>query len=255
MLKISIIGYGKLAHHLVQRCKSCKEIRIHQILVRYKPATDDTSLEFIDDITLLDDNTDLIILTVQDKNIEDVSQNIPFVHVPIVHTSGVKSSLLLERFDHYGVWYPVQTFGVGSTINWEKVPICILNSDEIIGDILQKFTALLGCKAYAITEDQRQYLHLAAVFSNNFTNHLLTYVEKILSSRSIDKALITPLLRQTIDNFEVISPELAQTGPAVRNDVSTMESHIELLYSLHLDDAISVYRTLSQSIALSQSKT
>lgn len=247
MLKISIIGYGKLASLLVDKINEIDAIHINQILVRNTFPTK-SLLPFISKFEELSPDIDLLLLAVQDKHIEFVAQRIPFRHIPIVHTSGTVASAVLHKFHHYGVWYPVQTFGTRTDLDWDTLPVCLLSSDDTIKFLLRDFTELLGCHGHNIEEHQRQFLHLAAVFANNFTNHLLFHSESILQIGGLDKSLLMPILQQTIQNFPYLSPLDTQTGPAVREDFFTMEKHLNLLQSLSMDDATILYKAISDSI-------
>ena len=75
----------------------------------------------------------------------------------------------------------------------------------------------------------RKRLHLASVFACNFTNRLMGIAKEILSESGIDFRVMLPLLRQTISKLDNMTPEEAQTGPAVRNDFGVMDAHIKML--------------------------
>ncbi len=252
MLKISIIGYGKLAKLLVKKINEIDTIQINQILVK-NTLSSKLSLPFISKIEELSSDMDILLIAVQDKHIEDIAQLIPYTHIPIVHTSGTVSSTVLQKFEHYGVWYPVQTFGSHSQIEWNTLPVCLLSSDHLTKRLLRDFTDRIGCQGYVIEEHQRQYLHLAAVFANNFTNHILLHTERILQKGALDKSLLMPLLQQTLQNFAYLSPRDTQTGPAVRDDFMTMKKHRELLKKLSMEEAAMLYEAISDSIIHSKS--
>jgi predicted short-subunit dehydrogenase-like oxidoreductase (DUF2520 family) len=251
VLKISIIGYGKLASLLVDRIQNIDTIQINQIVVR-QPLSAKITLPFITKIEELSTDIDVLIVAVQDKHIATVADSIPFTHIPLVHTSGTVSSTALQRFNHYGVWYPVQSFGNYTVLDWHTLPVCMLASDESTKLLLRDFTNHLGCIGYDIAEHQRQYLHLAAVFANNFTNHMLLHAENILLEGGLDKSLLMPLIQQTLQNFKHVSPIHSQTGPAVRDDISTMEKHLKILHSLSMDDAATLYQAISDIISHSK---
>ena len=85
----------------------------------------------------------------------------------------------------------------------------------------------------------------AAVFANNFSNHLFYLGGKICSENQLSFSILKPLIKETVDKLEVLSPYEAQTGPAKRNDQNTLEAHLSILESdLHKD----IYTLLSQSL-------
>jgi hypothetical protein len=72
-------------------------------------------------------------------------------------------------------------------------------------------------------------LHLAAVFCNNFVNHIYVLTEDYCKKETIDFKLLLPLIKETAERLEDISPSQSQTGPAIRNDRPTIEKHLALL--------------------------
>jgi hypothetical protein len=72
-------------------------------------------------------------------------------------------------------------------------------------------------------------LHLAAVFCNNFVNHLYTLTEQYCHREGIEFRLLLPLIKETAVRLEEVSPSQSQTGPAVRNDRVTIDKHLKML--------------------------
>jgi predicted short-subunit dehydrogenase-like oxidoreductase (DUF2520 family) len=72
-------------------------------------------------------------------------------------------------------------------------------------------------------------LHVAAVFANNFSNHMYTLAEKILKKETISFGLLRPLIRSTAENVQYRSPSEVQTGPAKRGDEEILKAHLEIL--------------------------
>jgi predicted short-subunit dehydrogenase-like oxidoreductase (DUF2520 family) len=97
-----------------------------------------------------------------------------------------------------------------------------------------------------LDSSQREVLHLAAVFTNNFANHMLFWAKTLVDAEGLDFNLLRPLARETVEKAFFLTPELAQTGPARRGDLKTMQSHIEQLQAN--PELISLYKTLSASI-------
>jgi predicted short-subunit dehydrogenase-like oxidoreductase (DUF2520 family) len=77
--------------------------------------------------------------------------------------------------------------------------------------------------------EERRTLHLAAIFSNNFVNHMLTIAKEILDSKNLDFNILKPLINETVDKIHKLDPENAQTGPAIRNNNEIIVNHIKAL--------------------------
>ena len=72
---------------------------------------------------------------------------------------------------------------------------------------------------------RRLKLHVAAVFANNFTNHLLGIADVLLAEADLPTDLLAPLVLETVDKALANPPFAVQTGPAVRHDLPTLAAH------------------------------
>ena len=93
--------------------------------------------------------------------------------------------------------------------------------------------------------NKREALHLAAVLVNNFTNHLFTEAKNLCASHQLPFNLLLPLIKETVDKLDVLLPQEAQTGPAIRNDQHTIEKHLNLIGDPVLKK---IYLTLTSAI-------
>ena len=88
-------------------------------------------------------------------------------------------------------------------------------------------------------------MHVAAVFVNNFTNHLYQIGSEICEKNQVPFEILKPLITETANKIMVISPNDAQTGPAKRNDIATIEAHEAFLAN---QNHLNIYKILTQSI-------
>ena len=93
---------------------------------------------------------------------------------------------------------------------------------------------------------QRRKMHLAAVISGNFSNHLFTLVNQYCKTEKLDFSLLQPMLYETVARLSYSNPAEMQTGPAIRNDIETMNRHMEML--AHNEDLSEVYEMFSSLI-------
>jgi predicted short-subunit dehydrogenase-like oxidoreductase (DUF2520 family) len=96
---------------------------------------------------------------------------------------------------------------------------------------------------------QREQLHLAAVLVNNFTNHLFAEAATICSQNDLSFELLNPLIQETVNKLEDLSPKAAQTGPAVRHDQKTIEKHLTLIQERSLQE---IYKVVTLAIQKKQ---
>ncbi|MBD2769578.1 DUF2520 domain-containing protein [Hymenobacter sp. BT664] len=124
-----------------------------------------------------------------------------------------------------GVFYPLQTFSPGRTIDWPTVPLCIEAADPATEATLLELARSLSSQVLRLDSAQRLKLHVAAVFANNFTNHLLGVADALLAEAGLSPTLLAPLVRETVDKALAHPPFAVQTGPAARRDALTLAAH------------------------------
>ncbi|WP_373517045.1 DUF2520 domain-containing protein, partial [Pricia sp.] len=95
------------------------------------------------------------------------------------------------------------------------------------------------------SSEQRKVLHLAAVFVNNFTNHLYHIGKEICDEKGLPFEILQPLIQETLDKTEQLTPYDAQTGPARRGDSETLEKHLGQLKN---PEYKKVYEVMGESI-------
>ncbi|MCB0448266.1 MAG: DUF2520 domain-containing protein, partial [Gelidibacter sp.] len=200
--------------------------------------------EIIDDISKLT-NADVYIIAVSDDAIADLSSHIPFDNRLVVHTSGSVGIYDLDKKHKRGVFYPLQTFSKTADVNFKNVPICIEVIDKNDLKTLKSLATALGSKSHKVNSDQRKALHLAAVFVNNFTNQLYRVAHEITESEGVEFDILKPLILETAKKVQHLSPYMAQTGPAKRNDKRTIRKHLKLLKNEHHK---TIYELLTSSI-------
>ncbi len=194
------------------------------------------------------DSTNLIIVAVPDKQIEVVLNTITCnEETLVVHTAGsVGLDVFPDRIKHRGVFYPLQTFSKNRKISFIDLPVFIESPDVNSTGLLTNLAESIGGKVFFADSSQRQKLHLAAVFVNNFSNHMFTIGKKLALDSGFDFAILEPLVNETLAKVLERGPEDSQTGPAVRNDQNTIDRHLKLLsFSPELQQ---IYSEISRSI-------
>jgi len=89
--------------------------------------------------------------------------------------------------------------------------------------------SLITSDVRQINSKERAVIHLAAVFACNFTNFMMVNADEILKANGISFDILMPLIGETIEKLYDISPKMAHTGPAIRNDTKVMQKHLEML--------------------------
>ena len=87
-------------------------------------------------------------------------------------------------------------------------------------------------------------MHLAAVFVNNFVNHLYQIGSAICEEHQVSFKILEPLIQETAKKMIDLSPFKAQTGPARRDDQLTISAHLQMLSKKEKD----IYQLITNSI-------
>jgi predicted short-subunit dehydrogenase-like oxidoreductase (DUF2520 family) len=250
MIKVSIIGSGNVAQHLIMALQNSiingAEIELVQVFARQK-TTLSQLLDFnkiTDDWTTLAD-ADLYIIAVSDDAISTISEQIPYKNKLVVHTSGGTSLEAIASNNRKGVFYPLQTFSKNKAVNFRTIPICIESQNASDYQLLQNVAQAMSDSVFAINSEQRKALHVAAVFVNNFTNHLYKIGNNICIENNVPFEILKPLIQETAEKIKQLSPNEAQTGPAIRNDIETINAHLSFLSD---ENQKNIYKILTQSI-------
>jgi len=230
MIKVVFLGFGNVNSHLLNALNKSTEISIKQAFNRnyIKLISPFEHIPFTDDISKIAD-ADIYIIGIPDDAISTFSESLAFQNKLVVHTSGGVAMNVLSSKNRRGVFYPLQTFSKQREVGFEEIPICIEAENTEDLEILRKLGETISENVVEISSEKRAKLHLAAVFVNNFVNHLYEIGSEILNEEDLPFDLLKPLIAETASKIKTLSPEEAQTGPAKRNDKKTIEKHLHLL--------------------------
>ncbi|RTE52212.1 DUF2520 domain-containing protein [Arenibacter aquaticus] len=247
MISIVIVGTGNVAKHLFRAFVGIKEIEVVQVIGR----TATKLLHFSEIVPVSVDFTkiveaDLYLMAVSDNAIPEVSHLLKNKKGLVVHTSGGVSITAMGDLERKGVFYPLQSFSAEKDIDFKTVPICIEAQNDKDLLLLNQLGKYLSQEVQVISSEQRKTIHLAAVYVNNFTNHLFQIGHEICSENNIPFSILTPLIKETVNKLDYLLPSEAQTGPAKRKDTKTMEIHLKQLKDKNYKD---IYSLLSKSIS------
>jgi predicted short-subunit dehydrogenase-like oxidoreductase (DUF2520 family) len=170
---------------------------------------------------------DLYILAVSDRAVKAVKMN--FGDGVVAHTAGsVPLDALTAK--NRAVLYPLQTISRGREVDFRNVPILVEGSNRHSLDTVRKVARMLSDNVMEADSQRRLLLHTAAVFTNNFANHMYAAGEELAREAGFDFDILKPLIAETAAKAIASgSPRDVQTGPAVRNDFETRSRHTELL--------------------------
>jgi len=227
---IAIVGSGNIAQFFAEYWFN-KQHNIQFILSRNKEegnalATKVNAL-YSHDLNQNFNGIDLILIAVSDNNIVQVIEQLNLLDTIVCHTSGSTSISVLFKFKNNAVIYPLQSISKNKTLNYHQVPILLESSDLTTKGVISHLLTDFSIKE--IDSDERLKYHLAAVFTNNFTNAMWLMIELWCKEKNLDFGLLNSLIKETTDKMLELGTANSQTGPAKRHDTVTMNKHVDLL--------------------------
>ncbi len=244
-MEIIIIGTGNVAYHLTKALIQNK-IPVKQIFGRNEKALEMFSQEFqIPSSHERLESAALYIIAVSDASVEEVSRYITQEDCLVAHTSGSLPKEVLQGNYRKASFYPLQTFSKTKELDYSQIPFFIETENETDFNLLEKIGRSISEKVMASNYEKRKYIHLTAVFSCNFVNHLFSIAKEISDSQQIPFDFFLPLIDETVEKIHHLNPKEAQTGPAVRNDKRVLALHEALLSD---SEHLQLYQMLNTSI-------
>jgi predicted short-subunit dehydrogenase-like oxidoreductase (DUF2520 family) len=252
-MKVVLIGAGNVGFHLGKKLHKVG-VEVVQVFSRTKKKAKKLANKIdakpITQLKEITTQADLYILAVKDDAIMPIAQKLGKTAIKsrlVVHTSGgTNTANMSEYLNHFGSFYPLQTFSIAKKPNWKTIPFCIDANSKKSKQLLLKLAKKITPKTYEINDEQRAILHVAAVFVNNFSNHLFHIGATICEQENLDFAILKPLIQETVDKLNTGTPAEMQTGPALRNDKKTLATHLQYLEKY--PDFKKIYKALTASI-------
>ena len=247
---ISIIGAGNVGFHLAKAFYGAGlEIKaiISKSATRGEELAKIVNAEYYLSLHSIIEHPDLYVIAVPDNQIASVAETLKGTQTAAVHTSG---STGLDPFKGllpaYGVFYPLQTFTREKEMDYASIPLLIEGNSPEFVHLLIDLAKKVSNRVENLTTEQREKLHIAAVFASNFSNHMATIAFDLLKGAGLSIDFIRPLMEESSKKLQLLDPIDAQTGPAVRGDQQIVEKHLEALKDSSEDQHI--YKILTESI-------
>lgn len=228
-MQISIIGAGNVAYHLAKAFFN-SGVPIDCIYTSSesgKHLAEEFNSSFSTDISSIEGGK-LVLIAVPDDQINSVIEQLSD-DCFIAYTSGSVELSALPNKPYLGVFYPLQTFSKNRQVQLENVPILLESNNIDFLNLLEKLANIISGNVRKVNSENRSKLHVAAVWLNNFTNHMLYQSETFCKEHNLDIKILYPLLIETIGKAIDMGAFEAQTGPARRGDKETINRHLNAM--------------------------
>lgn len=232
-MKISFLGSGNVATHLALALHNCG-CEICQVWSRnYSHAqllAGRVNARPTDNLQSIDRSSDVYILATSDDALFDLALDLNLDPALVLHTSGATSMEVLKPTSRrYGVLWSPQTFVRDVALEYSSLPFCIEGCDPQTEQDIELLVSQVSTHIYHTNREQRQCLHLSAVFVNNFTNALFGVAQDICQQHNIPFETLYTLIDTTAQRVKWGDVRFQMTGPAIRHDQKTLDAHRRLL--------------------------
>lgn len=248
-MDIVIIGTGNTATVLGKRCME-RGHRILQVVGRSSTHTNNLA-EILHaqpeyEIENMTKDAGLYLIAISDVAIDVISHEMHLSNKLVVHTAGsVSKDIISHTSNKYGVLYPLQSMRK-EIMEIPEIPLLIDANSDVAKKELMKFAQTISEHVQFADDLQRRKIHLAAVFVSNFPNYLYALIEDFCLEEKISFDLLLPLINETTYRLSAHPAATTLTGPAIREDFSTIDKHIDMLKEFPLMKTI--YLAITQSI-------
>jgi predicted short-subunit dehydrogenase-like oxidoreductase (DUF2520 family) len=235
-LTATIVGRGRVGRALAAALRAA-DVRVAGPTMRGEVVTD----------------ADVILVCVPDTEIAGMIATLRETSGLVGHLSGA-TSLAHSGADF--ALHPMQTFageegaeafrGIGCAVAG-RTPAALAAAAEL--------AVRIGSRPFPIEEESRAGYHAAACFASNFVITVLAAAEQVAETAGLSETdarlLLAPIVRRTVENWAVLGPAAALTGPIARGDEQTVQRQrraiaVDALDLLPLFDALTVStRTLA----------
>ena len=190
---------------------------------------------------------DCCIIAISDYAIAEVAAQLHFTDTVLAHTAGaVDMEVLAGAAVHRGVLWPVYSILKTDLPQHRNIPLVWEAGTAQAANVVLQLAGGISDIVYEADSEKRKWLHLSAVLSNNFTNHLYSICEELCKTHDVPFHILYPIICQTSERIINQSPAALQTGPARRGDTGTLHRHMDMLSSNPLWQE--VYKSVSASI-------
>lgn len=251
MMRVVLIGAGNLATNLGKALHRKGDVEVVQVFSRtLESAAQLAGVLHCGAVNSLDEvvsDADVYVVSVKDSVLADViGQLCPGRETgAFLHTAGSMPMTMFEgKARHYGVFYPMQTFSKSRELDFSEIPCFVEASDELTQRAIRHL-GTVSTRLIPLSSADRKYVHLAAVFACNFSNHCYSLAAQVLEPHGIPFDVMLPLIDETARKVHQLSPREAQTGPAVRYDENVIAAQMALIEQ---PKAREIYELMTHSI-------
>jgi predicted short-subunit dehydrogenase-like oxidoreductase (DUF2520 family) len=169
-------------------------------------------------------DVDAVLLCVPDQEIAAAAAALP-APAPWArplggHCSGATGLAALAPHEAFSL-HPLMTVTADGA-HFRGAGAAVAATSERALAVARELAGALDMRAVEIDDGDRVAYHAAASMASNFLVTLEAAAERVAATAGVDRALLVPLVRATVENWAALGPERALTGPVARGDEETV---------------------------------
>lgn len=176
------------------------------------------------DLQQLAADSELLLVAVSDRSINECANMIPETEAIVFHASGAMPSVR----DGFSL-HPLKTLPlVGEPSDLKDTLLVFEGNHRKTAKLMVK---AIGARFAEISAELKPLYHAAAVFGANYVAALLDIAQQIMASAGVadSRAELAALAHSAIDNWVAHEDDTRFTGPASRGDMETIRRHLNAL--------------------------
>ena len=162
---------------------------------------------------------EVVILAVPDRAIAEAAAAVAPGRI-VGHCSGATALDALAPHERFGM-HPLMTFSGDGAASFDGAPAAVAGSTAHALATARQLAELLAMRPFDLDENDRAAYHAAASMASNFLVTIEDAAEQLLATAGLDRSILLPLIRATVDNWERQGSS-ALTGPVARGDAATV---------------------------------
>lgn len=163
---------------------------------------------------------DVVLLCVPDSEIAPAAAAL--AAGPLIgHCSGATGLEALGERERFSL-HPLMTVTAAAGASFAGAGCAVAGSTARALGVAEQLAARLAMRPVRVADEDRAAYHAAASIASNFLVTLEAAAERLATGAGVQRALLGPLVRATVENWLALGPAEALTGPVARGDEATV---------------------------------